>query len=103
MSGCAERVCHCGSLQPDGESGVASGSCRRVETVPTEVRHVHPPSDLPAPAWSLTKKLVAAGFLCAVSGAAPRDILGAQVIPEGTGPCQGLGDLRFGLSSTVPV
>ena len=25
----------------------------------------------------------------------------AQVIPEGPGPCQGLGDLRFGLSSTA--
>src|SRR5665811_4347 len=28
-------------------------------------------------------------------------VVNVQVIPEGAGPCQGLGDLRFGLFSTA--
>jgi len=31
----------------------------------------------------------------------PAPLVFPQVIPEGPGPCQGRGDLRFGLSSTA--
>jgi hypothetical protein len=36
-----------------------------------------------------------------VAGSSPVGGANPQVIPEGTGPCQDVGDLRFGLSSTA--
>jgi 4-carboxymuconolactone decarboxylase len=41
------------------------------------------------------RELLTFAMLVSLGGCEP------QVIPEGTGPCQGFGDLRFGLSSTA--